>query len=425
MGDNNNNNNNYFNNNFSNNEVTDPSNLMKAILEKNTAEVVRLLGLPEDHPDAPDVNKVFDTNISPDDKKITPLLLAILLDHKEVIPAFMAHPRIDVNLAPDVTTGTTPLMGAALSPHHEILVELLKHPHIRVNGKDVNGQTAVHMAVAGLFNRTSDTNIQALLNAPKIKRNVQDIEGNTPLHLAVRLGLNSKIRLLLQKRVNRYVKNNAGKIPYDYVSAAIDPVYRRVLKPQLTEWDQMMENVGPAPSSGFPTISFNDPRFADPLPETALDVSDPTETVALTNPVYAFLVLDGNAYALDADALRGFPEGMTRYNKDSKLLTYLRLPEGAICMRQEEARTLKVGIIYRLTKTNESSRNAVPIYKVEIDRHVLSPLASTGQSVPTNGDLLGPSDPFEGLGGLRSRRSSRRRRTVRRQRSNRATRSRR
>jgi len=169
MGDNfnnSNNNNNYSNNNFSNNEVTDPNDLMKALLVKNTAEVVRLLGLPEDHPDAPDVNKVFETNGLPDDQ-ITPLLLAILLDHKEVIPAFMANPRIDVNLAPDVTTGTTPLMGATLSPHHEILVELLKHPHIRVNVKDVNGQTALHMAVAGLFNRTSDTNIQALLNAPK------------------------------------------------------------------------------------------------------------------------------------------------------------------------------------------------------------------------------------------------------------------
>ena len=64
MGDNfNNNNNNYSNNNFSNNEITDPNDLMKALLIKNTAEVVRLLGLPEDHPDAPDVNKVFDTNI--------------------------------------------------------------------------------------------------------------------------------------------------------------------------------------------------------------------------------------------------------------------------------------------------------------------------------------------------------------------------
>ena len=254
MGDNFNNNNystNFSSNsNFSNNEITDPNDLMKALLIKNTAEVVRLLGLPEDHPDAPDVNEEFNTSGLPEDP-ITPLLLAIVLDHKEVIPAFMANPRIDVNLAPDVTTGTTPLMGAVLSPHHEILVELLKHPRIRVNSKDVNGQTALHMAVAGMFNLGDDTNIQALLNAPNIKRNVQDNEGNTPLHLAVQLGLNSKIHLLLQKRVQRYVKNNAGKIPYDYVSAAIDPVHRQFLKPQLTEWDQMMEPLVNQPLLGL------------------------------------------------------------------------------------------------------------------------------------------------------------------------------
>jgi len=143
------------------------------------------------------------------------------------------------------------------------------------------------------------------------------------------------------------------------------PLLPPPVAPAIPQWHNL-----PVPAMrAFPRISFNDPSFGIQLPETAMDISDPTETIPLTDPEYAFWILDRTAYALSADALVAYqlPGNYTRYSMNHQPLVCVRLPTGMICLREEEASLFNIGEIYRLSPSGHTSRNSAhsPIYNVQ------------------------------------------------------------
>jgi ankyrin repeat protein len=174
------------------------------------------------HCHCPDVNR-------PDHCDRTPLYVASMKGHHEVVQLLIQHPSILINAATnkgwtalyvasssnqikvvelllsdknsgfclDVNastySGDTPLHKATAAQHTEVVKLLLSHPNINVNKTDVCGETALYIAAQYGYNDV----VQLLLDCNNINVNQVDNQGATALWVAASRGHLTTVELLL------------------------------------------------------------------------------------------------------------------------------------------------------------------------------------------------------------------------------------
>ncbi|WP_070356805.1 ankyrin repeat domain-containing protein [Wolbachia endosymbiont of Drosophila incompta] len=117
-------------------------------------------------------------------KEETPLHLAAVKNHKEVVEALLGKDGINVNLPNNKKD--TPLHSVLKKDNIDINVlnALLGAEGINVNAQDEYGETPLHLV---LKKGNIDINVlNALLGAKEINVNAQDKDDRTPLHLAAK-----------------------------------------------------------------------------------------------------------------------------------------------------------------------------------------------------------------------------------------------
>jgi len=134
----------------------------------------------------------------------TPLLVACLHGHLEVVKLLLSHPAIDVNCGN--LDGVLPVHLAAGNGFSEILDLLLRHPTVDINKPDVDGATAFwKTAQEGKFNT-----LEMLLANQQVNVN-QAWKGatfTTPIQQAARCGKGVVVQMLWDcPRLNRKCMN--------------------------------------------------------------------------------------------------------------------------------------------------------------------------------------------------------------------------
>ena len=138
---------------------------------RRAAEEGELKRLEElQHCTVEDINQV-------DGKGRTPLYLAILNGHLEVVKKFLEDPDIDVNRVED-ESGTTALYLASATGNKEIVQLLLGHPKINVN----KGANVTALSIAS--ENGHEEVVKLHLRCPKTVVNLQDKFGKTALDKA-------------------------------------------------------------------------------------------------------------------------------------------------------------------------------------------------------------------------------------------------
>lgn len=164
----------------------------------------------------------------------TPLILAAIEGHTQIVELLLANPHVNVNAVN--RNGDSALTAAALMAWPKIAKTLLKHKKIDVNHKSKSGDTALHTAI-----ELEDPEFFAhLLRDKRTDVNVQDKDGQTALHAAVLMHninrrhyyeSNLKIQcwrdgmeitrkmvaaLCNHPRVDKSIRDNEGKTAADY-----------------------------------------------------------------------------------------------------------------------------------------------------------------------------------------------------------------
>ncbi len=171
--------------------------------------------------------KNSDTNPNQKNKEgLTLMALAVITEQPELLPEFLNHPKIDLNLVssgygtalhlacsygdifatrtllrhsdinPNDTSYSTPLVLACKFGYVELVKELINHHKTDVNLPDNEGITALCTAI--LYNR--EDILRILLDHPKINTNIESIisgEIHTPQSIAVLLGHKHLIEILV------------------------------------------------------------------------------------------------------------------------------------------------------------------------------------------------------------------------------------
>ena len=104
------------------------------------------------------------------------------------------------------------LLHLASRKNYAVMVMLCKHFGTDINGKDMDGNTPLHLAVG-------DGNyfVIVLLIALKAKLNIFNDENETPLHIAAKNGNYRVCRQLLLNGADKNLKNSEGKAPKDFL----------------------------------------------------------------------------------------------------------------------------------------------------------------------------------------------------------------
>ena len=126
----------------------------------------------------------------------------------EVSSLLRDHPEITVNWTNSDYSQWTPLHIASLEGHVEVVKLLLAHPKINVNVKDWNGRTSL---LFGCWEGQVSV-VGVLLKDPPVDVMLHDNEGCTPLWWASRYGKHQVIeRLIASGRDLGDIKNKKGK----------------------------------------------------------------------------------------------------------------------------------------------------------------------------------------------------------------------
>jgi len=138
-----------------------------------------------------DINHIEDIGEYNDDIPPTPLILASIYGHVEIIKFLLKQPTIQLNNVSGYDHYTA-LMWAIDKGHVEVVRLLLEHPEIDVNKKNEHGGTALMVA-----SREGHLEIvRLLLEHPRIDINIENDDGDTALMLASRGGHNDIVKLI-------------------------------------------------------------------------------------------------------------------------------------------------------------------------------------------------------------------------------------
>ena len=138
----------------------------------------------------------------------TPLVLAALKGHANIVRELLSVPRIDVNLAQK--QGATALQAAVQEGHVKVVELLLCARGINVNLARPTGVTALHIAVQ----KGRVEVAKLLLDKDGINVNQGQSTGSTPLYIAVQNGHAEMVRLMLGVRgINVNQANLQGATP--------------------------------------------------------------------------------------------------------------------------------------------------------------------------------------------------------------------
>ena len=188
--------------------------------------------------------------------RCTPLHFAVQAGHVRIVEMLLAAPGINVNL---VTSGdTTPLFAGALEGRTEIVRLLLKVPGIEINARKKNGSTALfaatqenHVKIVDMLVKSgADVNltindrnpllcvaskndsseiVRILLQAPGVNVNQTVISGETALGIAALRRNKGIVRMLLRNGADTGIANANGLTPIHAACLGGDTAVARML----------------------------------------------------------------------------------------------------------------------------------------------------------------------------------------------------
>ena len=131
----------------------------------------------------------------------------------EIFKILLNHPKIDIN-AIDTFNNRTLLHYACGDGNTKAVEMLCRHPNINVNAKDTLGITPIMEACKGPENQTRFNIIERLCKHPNIDINAQDNTGKTALQRAFQLGQLNIMKILLDNKPD-LIMDNFGETPTD------------------------------------------------------------------------------------------------------------------------------------------------------------------------------------------------------------------
>ena len=133
-----------------------------------------------------------DVNWKSDYRNISALVFAATYNYGELLELLLAQIGIDVNTC-WLDKNITPLMMACVRGHENIVRRLCQVTGIQLNSGDDHGQTALHLAVA----QNKPACVSVLRDVAGVDWNVRTDHGNYPLTLAVSMGLTDILQTIL------------------------------------------------------------------------------------------------------------------------------------------------------------------------------------------------------------------------------------
>ena len=164
--------------------------------------------------------KVFEVNKA-DNNGVTPLYIAVIEGHSEVVQLLLAKKGIDVNAADN--NGVTPLYIAAYKGHVNV-IERLVEDGADVNKANINGVTPLYIAAKEGHSEV----VQLLLKKEGIEVNKADNKGVTPLFIAAQNGYVNIGAILLIHGANFDIIKNRGDFS-DFCANAINHIAQGII----------------------------------------------------------------------------------------------------------------------------------------------------------------------------------------------------
>ena len=193
-----------------------------------------------------DINHIEDIEYN-DNIPPTPLILASIYGHVEIIKFLLKQPTIQLNNVSGYDRYTA-LMWAIDKGHVEVVRLLLEHPEIDVNKKNKHGGTALMMA----SRRGHLEIVRLLVEHPKIDVNIKNDDGDTALMLASLRGHNDIVKLI--DAYDKIIKlkdlggvnaldNLTGKKLPDDVLAAIGEFFTGIHRTRKGQRKKLIQNL--------------------------------------------------------------------------------------------------------------------------------------------------------------------------------------
>ena len=140
----------------------------------------------------------------------TPLALASMKGHENVVALLLERADIDVNLADPDGVSDTPLIAAARGGQDSVVRQLIRRNDIRVNSTGLDKQTALSCAAE----RGSTQIVKLLLQREEIEADLIDSDKRTALSYAAAKGYTEIVKLLLLREdVNLNSVDSDGNTP--------------------------------------------------------------------------------------------------------------------------------------------------------------------------------------------------------------------
>ena len=146
------------------------------------------------------------------------LISAAIYPDSSYLEMLLNRPGLNVNVKSPAHDGRTLLMLAHRLPSLELLLNY-DDKIIDVNQVNDNGDSVIIDTInfifeyrrhADIYNRAMDK-LERLLEHPDIDLNIQNLQGNTALMVAIKRGRREIVQLLLDAGVNLDIRNNEGK----------------------------------------------------------------------------------------------------------------------------------------------------------------------------------------------------------------------
>ncbi|MDR2807022.1 MAG: ankyrin repeat domain-containing protein [Puniceicoccales bacterium] len=177
--------------------------------EQRTEKLCSLIG--NENPSINEIEALINAGVDINAKNrdgFTPLHLALIDNHPEIVKFLLERPEININIRTDALDGTPLHLAVIFDNPPEIVKLLLARPEIDINAIDIFGGTLLHMAAES----DKIEIVEFLLKQSEMDINAKDGYGDTPLHSAARSGNFEIVEFLLrQPKIDINIRNNSGK----------------------------------------------------------------------------------------------------------------------------------------------------------------------------------------------------------------------